>query len=248
MIRVWVAGCATGEEAYSIAILLCEHAERLENPPMIQIFATDIDEQAIADARDGHYPLMIEADVSPERLRAFFVREHGRYRVRKKIREKILFAPHNVLKDSPFSRCDLISCRNLLIYLTAEAQAQIFDVFHFALRPDGLLFMGNSENNNTAQSLFSPVDAKQRSFVRRSTPRTNWKSFPRSLSGEQCDHCLLANAKPAHATAERRGNCDDRYCGSGSGGPGAARSSLWRTTSAFTGAIRAAVDRCERVT
>src|SRR5438034_1302317 len=112
----------------------CEYADRLEDPPKIQVFATDIDEQAIAEARDGLYPSMIEADVSPERLREFFVRDHGRYRVRKEIREKVLFAAHNLLKDAPFSRCDLISCRNLLIYLTAKAQAQVFDVFHFALR------------------------------------------------------------------------------------------------------------------
>jgi two-component system, chemotaxis family, CheB/CheR fusion protein len=174
-IRVWVAGCATGEEAYSVAMLLCEHASRLTNPPGIQVFATDIDEQAIAEARDGVYPSMIEADVSPERLREFFGRDHGRYRVRKEIREKILFASHNLLKDAPFSRCDLICCRNLLIYLTSKAQEQVFDVFHFALRSGGLLFIGGSENHGAAQSLFSPVDSKHRLFVRRSTPRPIWK-------------------------------------------------------------------------
>src|SRR3954468_3853884 len=133
-IRVWVAGCATGEEAYSIAMLLCEYAQRFDTPPNVQVFASDVDEEAIADARDGLYPSMIEADVSPERLRAFFVRDHGRYRVRKEIREKVLFAAHNVLRDPPFSRCDLVSCRNLLIYLNAEAQKTVFDTFHFALR------------------------------------------------------------------------------------------------------------------
>src|SRR5437588_720740 len=174
-VRVWVAGCATGEEAYSVAMLLCEHANRLESPPSVQIFATDIDEQAIADARDGLYPSMIEADISPERLREFFGRDHGRYRVRKEIREKILFAAHNVLKDAPFSRCDLVCCRNLLIYLTNKAQAQVFDIFHFSLRAGGLLFIGGSENHSQAQSLFSPVDPKHRLFVRRSTPRPTWK-------------------------------------------------------------------------
>ena len=174
-IRVWVAGCATGEEAYSIAMLLCEHANRLDNPPRIQVFATDVDEQAIADARDGLFPATIEADVSPERLREFFVRDHGRYRVRKEIREKVLFASHNVLRDASFSRCDMISCRNLLIYLTGKAQEQVFDIFHFALRPGGMLFIGNSENNSYGQSLFSPVDSKNRIFVRRSTPRPAWK-------------------------------------------------------------------------
>src|SRR4051812_24761786 len=174
-VRVWVVGCATGEEAYSIAMLLLEYCKRLENPPKIQIFATDIDEQAIADARDGLYPSMIEADISPERLREFFGRDHGRYRVRKEIREKILFAAHNVLKDAPFSRCDLVCCRSLLIYLTNKAQGQVFDIFHFSLRAGGLLFIGGSENHSQAQSLFSPLDAKHRLFVRRSTPRPTWK-------------------------------------------------------------------------
>lgn len=174
-VRVWVAGSATGEEAYSIAMLLCDHCQRLENPPRVQIFATDIDEQSIAEAREGLYPSMIEADVSPERLREYFVKDHGRYRVRKEIRAKVLFAAHNLLKDAPFSRCDLISCRNLLIYLNGTAQKQVFDIFHFALRAGGLLFLGGAENHGQGQSLFSPVDAKDRLFVRRSTPRPMWK-------------------------------------------------------------------------
>jgi two-component system, chemotaxis family, CheB/CheR fusion protein len=174
-IRVWVAGCASGEEAYSIAMLLCEYAVRLENPPKVQLFATDIDENSISYAREGLYPSMIEADISPERLRDFFVRNHGRYRVKKEIREKVLFAAHNVLGDAPFARCDLISCRNLLIYLTPEAQKQVLDIFHFALRPGGLLFLGAAENHGPGRSLFSAVDAKERIFLRRSTPRPSWK-------------------------------------------------------------------------
>ncbi len=117
-----MAGCATGEEAYSLAIILCEHADRLERPPSIQIFASDMDDQSIHDARDGLYPATIEADVSQERLRRFFAKDHGRYRVRKELREKVLFAAHDLLKDPPFSRVDLVSCRNLLIYLTPKAQ------------------------------------------------------------------------------------------------------------------------------
>ena len=174
-VRVWVAGCATGEEAYSIAMLLCEHCKRLENPPKVQVFATDVDEQAVADARNGLYPLAIEADVSPERLREFFGKDHGRYRVRKEVREKVLFAAHNLLRDAPFSRCDLISCRNLLIYLNASAQQGIFETFHFALRPGGLLFLGGAENQTEAQALFAPLDSKHRIFVRRSMPRPIWK-------------------------------------------------------------------------
>ncbi|MEO5717288.1 MAG: PAS domain S-box protein [Chthoniobacterales bacterium] len=174
-IRVWVAGCATGEEAYSIAILLCEHAARLDHPPKIQVFASDVDEQAIADARDGLYPSTIEADVSPERLRAFFASDHGRYRVRKEIREKVLFAVHNVLRDAPFSRLDLVSCRNLLIYLNATAQSQAFDVFHFSLCSGGLLFIGGAESDAAANALFSTIDSRSRLYVRRSVPRPAWK-------------------------------------------------------------------------
>ncbi len=174
-VRVWVPGCATGEEAYSIAILLCEHAARLDHPPRIQVFASDVDEQAIADARDGLYPGTIEADVSPERLRAFFVSDHGRYRVRKEIREKVLFAAHNILRDAPFSRLDLVSCRNLLIYLNAAAQSQIFDIFHFTLVSGGLLFIGGAENDSSASTLFSTVDPHHRIYVRRSVPRPSWK-------------------------------------------------------------------------
>ncbi|MEP6822055.1 MAG: chemotaxis protein CheB, partial [Chthoniobacterales bacterium] len=174
-IRVWVAGCATGEEAYALAMLLCEHAERLPNPPSIQIFASDVDEHAIQDARSGLYPTTIEADVSQERLRRFFRQDHGHYRVRKDLREKVLFAAHNVLRDPPFSRIDMVSCRNLLIYLTPPAQEQVFDIFHFALRAGGLLFVGGSESSQNVESLFAPVDAKHRIYVRRSIPRPAWR-------------------------------------------------------------------------
>ena len=155
-VRVWVVGCATGEEAYSIAMLLCEHAAKLDNPPTIQVFATDIDEEAILDARDGIFPSTIEADVSPERLRRFFVQDQGRYRVRTEIREKVLFAAHDILRDSPFSRVDLISCRNLLIYLNRKAQDHVFDIFHFALRPAGMLFVGGSEAAGSGNALSRP--------------------------------------------------------------------------------------------
>ncbi|MDB6147389.1 MAG: signal transduction histidine kinase with CheB and CheR, partial [Spartobacteria bacterium] len=174
-IRIWVAGCASGEEAYSIAMLLCEHAERLEHPPSIQIFASDVDDHSIQEARDGLYPATIEADVSLERLRHFFRKDHGRYRVRKELREKVLFASHNLLRDPPFSRVDFVSCRNLLIYLTPKAQEQVFDTFHFALRPGGLLFIGGSETGGNAQSLFSCVDARHRLYVRRSVARPTWR-------------------------------------------------------------------------
>jgi two-component system CheB/CheR fusion protein len=144
-VRVWVVGCATGEEAYSIAMLLCEYAARLNDPPRIQIFATDIDERAIMQARDCRYPHTIALDVTPARLRQFFVEGDDHYRVKKEVRELILFAPHNVLRDPPFSELDLVSCRNLLIYLNREMQDRTLATFHFALAPGACLFLGASE-------------------------------------------------------------------------------------------------------
>lgn len=170
-LRVWVAACATGEEAYSIAMLLAEHARTLDAPPLIQVFATDLDEDAISAAREGIYPEAIEADVSEERLRRFFVKEHRGYRVRRELRETVLFAVHDVLKDSPFSRLDLVSCRNLLIYLTREAQRRVFDIFHFALLPHGKLFLGSSEAVEDGSPLFSTLDKKHRIYGQRNTPR-----------------------------------------------------------------------------
>ncbi len=144
-VRAWVAGCATGEEAYSLAMLLYEYATTLDQAPLIQVFATDIDEDAIAAARHGLYPEAIVADVSPERLQRFFVMEQGRYQIKKEIRDMVLFAPHNLLRDPPFSKLDLITCRNLLIYLNRDVQEQVLQLFHFSLRPGGFLLLGASE-------------------------------------------------------------------------------------------------------
>ena len=176
-IRVWVPGCATGEEAYSIAMLLTEKASRMESPPRLQVFATDIDEGALNAARDGAYPETIAADVSEERLRRFFVKEHQVYRIKRSLRETLLFALHDLLRDFPFSRIDLISCRNLLIYLNRSAQNRAFEVFHFALRPDGQLFLGSSESAEEAGSLFYPLDKKARLYARATVPRPNLPSF-----------------------------------------------------------------------
>jgi two-component system, chemotaxis family, CheB/CheR fusion protein len=165
-VRVWSAGCATGEEAYSLAILLAEHAATLPTPPRIQVFATDIDERAIAEARECRYPETIALDVSPERLHARFTHEGDRYRINKDLRELVLFATHNVLRDPPFSKLDLISCRNLLIYLNRQMQERILQIFHFALRRDGYLFLGSSESAETAPSLFTAVDKKGHVYMR----------------------------------------------------------------------------------
>jgi two-component system, chemotaxis family, CheB/CheR fusion protein len=151
--RVWVVGCATGEEAYSIAMLLHEHASTSDQPPAIQVFATDIDEEAIAVARQGLYPDTIEADISPERLQRFFIAEQGYYQIKKEIRDLVLFAPHNLLRDPPFSKLDLITCHNLLIYLNRDVQEQILQLFHFVLRPEGHLLLGASESTDSVPSL-----------------------------------------------------------------------------------------------
>ena len=162
--RVWVAGCATGEEAYSIAILLKEAASRRDASPQIQIFATDLDEQAINIARSGHCRPTISETLTPERLERWFVKEGDDYTVAKAIREMCIFSVHNVLKDPPFSKLDLISCRNLLIYLNPPAQTRALQAFHYALRPGGYLFLGSSESITRQPELFYVVDKRQRIF------------------------------------------------------------------------------------
>ena len=164
-VRVWVAGCATGEEAYSIAILLSEHAATLERPPRIQIFATDVGESGYTRGREALYPLSAVADIAPDRLQRFFTRETGGYRVKKELREGVLFAMHDVLHDPPFARLDLISCRNLLIYLQPEAQVRVLETFHFALQPAGLLFLGAAEKVDE-DGMFAPIAERWRIYRR----------------------------------------------------------------------------------
>jgi two-component system CheB/CheR fusion protein len=163
-LRVWVPACATGEEAYSIAILLSSYARTLDTPPVLQVFASDLDEAAIQVARTGVYPETIVADVDEQQLQRFFNKELQGYRVRRELRETVLFAAHDLLKDAPFSRMDLISCRNLLIYLNADAQRRAVDIFHFALRPHGTLLLGSSETVEDGSSLFEPIDRRHRLY------------------------------------------------------------------------------------
>lgn len=158
--RVWVVGCASGEEAYSIAILLREHMDEHAMDLHVQLYATDLDDDAIALARAGHYPPNIAADVSPERLRQFFVRDDTGYRVKKTIREMVVFAVQNVIKDPPFTKLDLLSCRNLMIYLEPELQKQLLPKFHWALKPGGVLFLSPSESIGNHSSLFSALNRK----------------------------------------------------------------------------------------
>ncbi len=166
-IRVWVPGCATGEEAYSIAILLSEHVARETPRVRLQVFATDVDENALAVARAGRYPAKLLEGMSPERLGRFFVREGKSYAVGKEIREICLFSCHSIIRDPPFSHIDLISCRNLLIYFTLELQNKVIPLFHYALRPGGFLFLGPSEHASQHERLFAPLDKKHRIFQRR---------------------------------------------------------------------------------
>ena len=213
-VRVWVAGCATGEEAYSVAILLHEHAARLADPPKIQIFATDIDADALATARDCRYNEIIAADLSPERLRRFFVKEGQNYIVKKELRDSILFAPHNLLRDPPFSRIDLISCRNLLIYFNRNAQDVLLGVLHFVLRHGGFLFLGGSES-------------------------AEGRGFPfRSLGQEKPDLPGIAErgATPADAAYRRVENTTSRAAGRAQ----APRSFAWQPASYTRRGIRAA--------
>ncbi|SEM59684.1 two-component system, chemotaxis family, CheB/CheR fusion protein [Luteibacter sp. UNCMF331Sha3.1] len=165
-VRAWCAGCATGEEAYSIAMLLSEAAA--PKNVGVQVFGTDIDEEAIAYARRACYPPAVVTDIIPARVNAFFVREEKVYRLTKALRERVMFARHNVIQDPPFSKLDLITCRNLLIYLNRDVQAHVLEMFHFALKPGGYLFLGSSESAEVSSKYFSPVDKKNRIY--RATP------------------------------------------------------------------------------
>ena len=167
-VRVWVPGCSTGEEVFSIAILLREHMDTLTAAPRVQIFATDIDERALGVARAARYPGTLLDGVSPERRDRFFVPDGGSYVVSKEVRDLCVFSPHSVIRDPPFSRMDLVSCRNLLIYFGGDVQSQVIPTFHYALRPDGYLFLGSAENVSQFDDLFLPLEKKHRIFRRRS--------------------------------------------------------------------------------
>ncbi|HEX5697353.1 MAG TPA: CheR family methyltransferase, partial [Rhodoferax sp.] len=168
-VRVWCTGCSTGEEAYSIAILLQERLEVLKASYKVQVFATDLDSRAIAVARAGVYPVSIADDVSPERLARFFTLEAdgSAYRVHKGIRDLLVFSEHDIIKDPPFSKLDLISCRNLMIYLGTELQKKLVSLFHYALLPGGFLFLGTSETAGEKGDLFAVLDRKAKIYQRK---------------------------------------------------------------------------------
>jgi two-component system CheB/CheR fusion protein len=198
-IRVWVPGCSTGQEAYSLAIALVEFLEQQPVRPPIQIFATDLSETvSLAKAREGVYPENIEAEVSPERLRRFFTKEQETYRISKSIRDMCVFAKQNVAADPPFSRLDLISCRNVLIYLTSVLQKRVIPTFHYALNPGGFLLLGASETVGSFANLFDVVDPKSRIYVKKAAGMRQHPHFYGGdvLTGEPADvqHTPLTSA------------------------------------------------------
>jgi two-component system CheB/CheR fusion protein len=184
-LRAWVPGCATGEEAYSLAIVFREATERIKAARnlSLQIFATDLDQDAIDKARLAVYPTNIAVDVSPERLRRFFIQDDRGYRIAKDIREMVIFAAQNVVMDPPFTKLDILICRNLLIYLSAELQKKLLPLFHYSLNPRGILFLGSAETAGSATGLFAPLDGKTRLYRRLEAPlRAETIEFPSSFS------------------------------------------------------------------
>ena len=226
VVRVWVPGCATGEEAYSIAILLREHLEGLAVKPRVQVFATDIDEAALAIARSGRYPRDMLEHVSPARLQRWFHTEAATCVVSKEVRDLCIFSAHSVIRDPPFSRMDLVSCRNLLIYFNPELQENVVPVFHYALKPGGFLFLGTAESVSRHSDLFSAVDKKHGVFQRRSIMTANvrvptWVSQARGHASEhgleiavrkdqrlwkQIEGRVLEHFAPPHIVVEAEGD------------------------------------------
>lgn len=184
-VRIWAPGCATGEEAYSLAILAQDAADKLDQNVQYQIFATDLEEDAIAGARNGVYPKNIEQDVPQDYLSRFFQKEETSYRVAKRIRENVVFAPHNLISDPPFSGLDLVSCRNLLIYISPETQSRVLDVFHFALRPEGVLLLGSSESLGRNAPFFSAISQEHRIYRRAPVNRAERGVYPYSARREE---------------------------------------------------------------
>lgn len=176
-VRIWVAGCSTGEEAYSVAMLVQDYMDRNDLNYPVQVFATDIDAAAIDKARAGAYPATIATAVPEDYLKRYFTADKGTYRIRKSIRDMLVYAEQNLIKDAPFSRLDLITCRNLLIYIGSELQKRVPPLFHYALKPNGFLLLGTSESVGEASDLFAAVDRKQKLFQRRPGARAETPRF-----------------------------------------------------------------------
>jgi len=207
-IRVWVPGCSTGEEAYSIGMLLLENCPEAKSGPTLQIFATDIDERALQTARAGRYPLTIANAVSATRLERFFIREDDAYRVGMALREICVFSNHDLLRDPPFSRLDLVSCRNLLIYLSGEVQDRLIPLFHFVLNPSGFLFLGPSEGISGQAMRFESVDKSARIFRTRQYAARRLPDFPVGIARRGARNAVAPDrrelkAAPLQGAAER---------------------------------------------
>ena len=246
-IRIWVAGCSTGEEAYSIAMLITEQAEAVGKSFDLKLFATDVAEGVLSSARAGQYPSSIAIDVGDARLERFFEMHDDTYCIRKSLREAIIFAPQNLLQDPPFSRLDLVSCRNLLIYLEPDFQKRVLALFHFALREGGHLFLGPAETISGQEELFQPVSKKWRIYSRLGPTRHDIVDFPlvgrtelgsdpesgvqtaapepRVSPGELLDQALLEHYAPASVLIDARSDMHylrgptDLYLRSPSGEP-----------------------------
>lgn len=227
-LRIWVAGCATGEEAYSIAMILRELIDSTHPELKVQLYSTDLDDEAIATARAGLYPLNISQDVSPERLRRFFSQEEGGYRVKKEIREMVVFAVQSVIKDPPFTRLDLLSCRNLMIYLEPELQNRLIPAFHYALKPGGVLFLSPSESIGSHSELFEAIHRRWKYYRAKPTIASTRSVLTSGLSwaadkgmpgtqdlglrvkefdvGELAKRALLQSFTPAAVVTDLQGN------------------------------------------
>lgn len=207
-VRVWVLGCSTGQEPYSLAMAYAEEAQRVPHPRKLQVFATDLKEELLCKARAGLYAPNLVRDLSPERLRRFFTKEEGGYRVAKALRDTVVFARQNALNDPPFSRLDVISCRNVLIYVDAEMQKRILPLFHFSLNPGGVLFLGASESVGGYTDLFGALDARRRIFSR-NPARTVIRGLPLRLEWRPADRgtrlpiTAVAGLAPVETRARR---------------------------------------------
>ena len=200
-VRLWMLGCSTGEEAYSLAMAFTEAAEAAGSSVPLQLFATDLNAAGIEKARAGVYPKDIAQDVSPERLRRFFTEVDGQYRISKAIRDACVFSRHNVLADPPFSRIDLISCRNLLIYLEPVLQQKIVPTLHYALKPAGCLWLGGSETIGGYRNLFEAEDAKHKIYAKKPGSSPGHGHFPLQHGGVPRTPFTPIAARPS----ERRG-------------------------------------------
>jgi len=207
--RLWVPGCATGEEAYSMAICLLESLEAKAQDFKLQIFGTDVDIKSIEQARSGVYPESIALDVSPERLLRFFVRKHGEYHIAQRIRDLVIFSTQNAIKDPPFSRLDLVSCRNLLIYLQPAIQKKVLKTFHHALNPNAFLLLGTSETVADSSDLFSLIDRRNKIYSKKQTvlglaPGHGAGAFPTLANFEPASSAPSAKQPSLQQLADRK--------------------------------------------